>query len=133
MQKIIKFISLVLLVLSTHAVAQTRGDWSGSYGFPSSGASRQAIALTQADLIAKKEGGYYDGLGKNTTTLYSTQINTYSVGALDQSTTNIQNQGSGTVTFTGGARSEGSLNSSVGITDIRNSNVSTAPTETAPK
>ena len=131
MQKIIKFISLVLLVLSTHAVAQTRGDWSGSYGFPSSGASRQAIALTQADLIAKKDGGYYDGLGKNT--INSTQINTYSVGALDQSTTNIQNQGSGTVTFTGGARSEGSLNSSVGITDIRNSNVSTAPTETAPK
>lgn len=62
--------------------AQTvSGDWNSSYAFPSS--SRQQIQLLQADLIAKREAGYYDGLGKSVVTIDNRQgtFNTVGEGA----------------------------------------------------
>lgn len=58
-------------------------DWSGSYGFMGSG--KHQTNMNQADLIAKKETGYYDGLGKSQ--VYN--ITTTSVGTMTTSTTTI--------------------------------------------
>jgi hypothetical protein len=58
-------------------------DWSGSYGFP--GAGKHQTNMNQADLIAKKESGYYDGLGKSE--VYN--ITTTSIGTMTTSTTTI--------------------------------------------
>lgn len=58
-------------------------DWNASFGFP--GSSKHQTNLTQADLIAKKESGYYDGLGKSQ--VYN--ITTTSIGTMTTSTTTI--------------------------------------------
>ncbi len=58
-------------------------DWSGSYGFM--GVAKHQTNMNQADLIAKKETGYYDGLGKSQ--VYN--ITTTSVGTMTTSTTTI--------------------------------------------
>lgn len=58
-------------------------DWSGSYGFM--GPSKHQTNMNQADLIVKKETGYYDGLGKSQ--VYN--ITTTSVGTMTTSTTTI--------------------------------------------
>jgi hypothetical protein len=74
----------LLSLLPLAAVADSSGsDWSSSYGF--SGALRHQTNMTQADLIAKKETGYYDGLGK--TQVYN--ITSTSVGTMTTSTTTI--------------------------------------------
>lgn len=66
------------------AFADSAGsDWSGSYGFM--GAAKHQTNMNQADLIMKKESGYYDGLGKSE--VYN--ITTTSVGTMTTSTTNI--------------------------------------------
>lgn len=58
-------------------------DWSGSYGF--AGTAKHQTNMNQADLIEKKETGYYDGLGKSQ--VYN--ISTTSVGTMTTSTTTI--------------------------------------------
>ena len=58
-------------------------DWSGSYGFP--GAGKHQTNMTQADLIAKREAGYYEGLGK--TEVYN--ITTTSIGTMSTLNTTI--------------------------------------------
>jgi hypothetical protein len=74
----------MLVLPAGSALADSAGtDWSGSYGFP--GAGKHQTNMTQADLIAKKESGYYDGLGKNQ--VYN--ITTTSVGTMTTSTTTI--------------------------------------------
>jgi hypothetical protein len=74
----------MLVLPAGSALADSAGtDWSGSYGFP--GAGKHQTNMTQADLIAKKESGYYDGLGKNQ--VYN--ISTTSVGTMTTSTTTI--------------------------------------------
>lgn len=73
-----------LALSATAAWADSAGaDWSSSYGFP--GAGKHQVNMTQADLIAKKESGYYDGLGKSE--VYN--ITTTSVGTLTNTTTTI--------------------------------------------
>ena len=65
-------------------LADTAGsDWNSSYGFP--GTAKHQTNMNQADLIAKKETGYYDGLGKSQ--VYN--ITTTSVGTMTTSTTTI--------------------------------------------
>lgn len=81
-----KFLPLIcLLTLPCAAAWADSGgsDWSGSYSFP--GAGKHQTNMTQADLIAKKDSGYYDGLGK--TEIYN--ITTTSVGTMTTSTTTI--------------------------------------------
>jgi hypothetical protein len=53
-------------------------DWSSSYGFP--GASKHQTNMSQADLIAKRESGYYDGLGK-------TEVNNITTNTIGTMTT----------------------------------------------
>ena len=75
---------ICLLALPAAAIADSSGsDWNASYGFP--GAVKHQTNMTQADLIAKRESGYYDGLGK--TQVYN--ITTTSVGTMTTSTTTI--------------------------------------------
>lgn len=76
---------ICLLSLTTgYVLADSAGsDWSGSYGFM--GSAKHQTNMTQADLIAKKETGYYDGLGKSQ--VYN--ITTTSIGTMTTSTTTI--------------------------------------------
>lgn len=65
------------VVQSGAAWADSGGsDWSTSYGFP--GTAKHQTNMSQADLIAKREAGYYDGLGKNTVN----NINSNTVGTM---------------------------------------------------
>ena len=64
-------ICLCSLTLSAAAWADSGGsDWSTSYSFPS--ASKHQTNMSQADLIAKRDGGYYDGLGKSEVNNFTT-------------------------------------------------------------
>lgn len=77
-------IACALTLSATAAWADSAGsDWSGTYGFM--GAAKHQTNMNQADLIAKKETGYYDGLGKSQ--VYN--ISTTSVGTMTTSTTTI--------------------------------------------
>ena len=101
---------LLALNLTTTALADSGGsDWSTSYSFTS--ASRQQINMTQADMIAKRESGYYDGLGKNE--VYN--IATTSVGTMT-TTTNTINGNSNNVAAD--SLSSGSLDASVKIQSL---------------
>lgn len=72
------------LVAPGWVMADSAGsDWNASFGFP--GSAKHQTNMTQADLIAKKESGYYDGLGKSQ--VYN--ITTTSIGTMTTSTTTI--------------------------------------------
>lgn len=74
----------LLMLPAAAAMADSAGsDWSGSYGFM--GPAKHQTNMNQADLITKKETGYYDGLGKSQ--VYN--ITTTSVGTMTTSTTTI--------------------------------------------
>jgi hypothetical protein len=97
------------LVITCPVMAQSSGDWSGSYGFPS--VTKQQSNLAQADLIAKREAGYYDNIGKNTIN----NFNTTSIGSLSQDDVTINGDGN-TVTST--ASNTGGLDSSINVQSI---------------
>jgi hypothetical protein len=107
---------LLALNLSTTALADSGGsDWSTSYGF--AGAGKHQTNLTQADLIAKRESGYYDGLGK--TQVYN--IATNSVGTMNTMTTTISGDSNSVVSD---SLSSGSMDASVGIQSLTGSSIS---------
>ncbi len=83
MFRLSRLICLLVLPIGAALADSAGSDWSGSYSFP--GAGKHQTNMTQADLIAKKESGYYDGLGK--TQVYN--ITTTSVGTMTTSTTTI--------------------------------------------
>ncbi|WP_188720936.1 hypothetical protein [Nitratireductor aestuarii] len=73
-------------------------DWNGNYTFTST--ADRNLRLLQADLIEKKEQGYYESLGKtsitqNVTNNTTTTIgqNTNAIGAVNNSTNNINLNG----------------------------------------
>lgn len=75
---------VLAVFLPCTAIADSAGsDWNASFGFP--GSAKHQTNMTQADLIAKKESGYYDGLGKSQ--VYN--ITTTSIGTMTTSTTTI--------------------------------------------
>jgi hypothetical protein len=103
-------ICLFSLVMAAAAQADSGGsDWSTSYSFSSS--AKQQTNLTQADLIAKRESGYYDGLGK--TEVYN--ITTTAIGTMT-TTTNTVNGNSNNVAAD--SLSSGSLDASVKIQSL---------------
>lgn len=104
------FLALSLpLAIGLQVHAQGSADWSGSYNFPS--VARQQSNMTQADLIAKREAGYYDNIGK--TTVYN--ISSTSIGAISQDEITINGDGN-TVTST--SSNTGGLDSSVNVQSI---------------
>jgi len=64
------FCFLVALLSSAVWADSAGSDWSTSYGF--AGTAKHQSNMTQADLIAKREAGYYDGLGKTQVTTITT-------------------------------------------------------------
>lgn len=103
-------ICLLALTLSNLALADSGGsDWSTSYTFTSP--SKQQTNMSQADLIAKKESGYYDGLGKSE--VYN--IATTAIGTMT-TTTNTVNGNSNNVAAD--SLSSGSLDASVKIQSL---------------
>jgi hypothetical protein len=61
-------LAIAVLCFSGGASAQQNtslpsGDWNGSWGFSSP--SAQQFRMLQADIIEKKEAGYYEALGQN--------------------------------------------------------------------
>ncbi len=78
------YFCLLLALICGYAAADSGGsDWSTSYGFP--GSAKHQTNMNQADLIAKKEAGYYDNIGK--TQVYN--ITTTSIGTMTTTTTSI--------------------------------------------
>jgi hypothetical protein len=90
-------------------------DWGSSYTFTSP--SKQQLNMTQADMIAKKESGYYDGLGKSE--VYN--ISTTAIGTMT-TTTNTVNGNSNNVAAD--SLSSGSLDASVKVQSLSSSTLS---------
>ncbi|MDO8719351.1 MAG: hypothetical protein Q7K20_10275 [Polaromonas sp.] len=113
-----KLFCLVLLAAMpwSSALADSGGsDWSSSYGFP--GTTKHQTNMSQADLIAKRESGYYDGLGKSE--VYN--ITTTSIGTMT-TTTNTVNGNSNNVAAD--SLSSGSMDASVKIQSLISSELS---------
>jgi hypothetical protein len=109
-------ICLCSLTLSAAAWADSGGsDWSTSYSFPS--ASKHQTNMSQADLIAKRESGYYDGLGKSVT--YNISTNT--IGTMNTMTATIDGDNN---TVASDSLSSGSLDASVAIQSLSSSTIS---------
>jgi hypothetical protein len=107
---------MLALVMGGSARADSGGsDWSTSYSFPGSG--KHQTNMTQADLIAKSESGYYDGLGK--TEVYNISTNT--IGTMNTMTTTIDGTGN---TVASDSYSSGSMDASVGIQSLAGSSIS---------
>lgn len=79
--------------------------------------ARHQSNMTQADLIAKREAGYYDGLGK--TQVYNISTNT--IGTMNTMTTNIDGENN---TVRSDSYSSGSLDASVLIQSLSSSSIS---------
>lgn len=91
---------LIILSSSTGVWAQNvvspAVDWNGNYTFTST--TDRNLRLLQADMIEKKEQGYYESLGKITQNINNTTItkigqNTNAIGAVNNSTNNINLNG----------------------------------------
>lgn len=110
-------LALVLGTAFSHtAWADSSGsDWNSSYSLP--GVARHQSNMTQADLIAKREAGYYDGLGK--TQVYNISTNT--IGTMNTMTTNIDGENN---TVRSDSYSSGSLDASVLIQSLSSSSIS---------
>jgi hypothetical protein len=103
-------ICMFSLVMAAAAQADSSGsDWGSSYTFTSP--SKQQTNMSQADLIAKRESGYYDGLGK--TEVYN--ITTTAIGTMT-TTNNTVNGNSNNVAAD--SVSSGSLDASVKIQSL---------------
>lgn len=83
MNHLTRLLGLLALPIGSALADSAGSDWGSSHSF--SGVARHQINMTQADLIAKKESGYYDGLGK--TEVYN--ITTTSIGTMTTATTTI--------------------------------------------
>lgn len=135
---ILFFISLVPTLVNA---AGASNEWSDGYSFRS--ASDKQVQLLQADLIERKESGYYDNIGKSTInyTVDNRQGNfigdtaedanvsglsyttTSTVGSLTTVSNNIDLTGNNnTVTNTNTSESNGDMNASVNIDGIVNPN-----------
>ena len=108
--------ALIGAFLCSTAFADSSGsDWNSSYSLPGSG--KHQTNMTQADLIAKREAGYYDGLGK--TQVYN--ISTNSIGTMNTMTTTIDGENN---TVAADSYSSGSMDASVGIQSLSGSSIS---------
>jgi len=98
-------------------------DWTGNYSF-SSTADRN-LRLLQADIIEKKEQGYYESLGKttinqsvtnNTTSTTTIGQNTNAIGSVNNTTTTIDlNGNNNAIDISSASTSNGCQDGSVNI------------------
>lgn len=91
-------VALSLLLVAAAVQAQTPSvGWSNSYSFP--GVSRHQTNMNQADMIEKKETGYYDNLGRNTTYNTVNNFNTNTIGSMTEATVTITGDDNTVSTF----------------------------------
>lgn len=104
----------LLLVSAAHAQTPSVG-WSNSYTFQ--GASRHQTNMNQADLIEKKETGYYDNLGRTTYNTYNTvnNFNTNTIGSMTEATVTITGDDNTVSTF---STNTGGQDGSISVQDI---------------
>lgn len=116
--------TLVIGAISTSSAQSTMSpatDWTGNYSF-SSTADRN-LRLLQADMIEKREKGYYESLGKTTinqtvTNNSITKIgqNTNAIGSVNNTTTNIDLSGNNnSIDISSSSNSNGCQDGSVNI------------------
>ncbi|MGV0961112.1 MAG: hypothetical protein ACOYB1_14875 [Limnohabitans sp.] len=89
--------------------------WSNPYS--GGGLTRHQLNMTQADLIAKRDAGYYDNIGKNILNTSIVTTNTY--GSYVSSTSNITGDGNAVGV---GSSNTGDLNGSVNLTSGASTN-----------
>jgi hypothetical protein len=109
---------LSLLAAAVCGVAQADSggaDWNTSYGFP--GSARHQTNMTQADLIAKREAGYYNNVGKNE--VYNITTNT--VGTMNTMTSTVNGNDNN---ISSDSLSSGSMDASVQIQSLSGSSLS---------
>lgn len=93
-----RLLATLLALLSGAAHAQTPSvGWSNSYTFP--GPNRHQTNMNQADMIEKKETGYYDNLGRNTTYNNVNNFNTNTIGSMTEATVTITGDSNTVSTF----------------------------------
>jgi hypothetical protein len=113
-------LGFLLLISGVSQGQSPSSGWNNVYGFGSPATVQQR--LTQADLIAKGESDYYEGLGKTVVTNYS--FSSYSVGSINQNTTTVSIVGEGNnATVNNEGFNSGNLNGSISWTDISDSRV----------
>lgn len=98
-------------------------DWTGNYSFSSS--TDRNLRLLQADMIEKREQGYYESLGKttlnqtitnHTTTNNNIGQNTNAIGSVNNTTTNIDLTGNNnSINIDSNSTSNGCQDGSVNI------------------
>lgn len=109
-----RLIVLSLVLLAAHAQAQTPSvGWSNSYAFP--GVSRHQTNMNQADMIEKKETGYYDNLGRNTTYNNVNNFNTNTIGSMTEATVTITGDSNTVSTF---STNSGGQDGSISIQEL---------------
>lgn len=96
-------VALALCTAAPIASAGPSADWSDSWNFPSP--AQRTNQLIQADLIEKKENGYYDGLGSTTNHINYSVSNAY--GVYNETEYNLTNSGDGKIIATTEAKNFG--------------------------
>ncbi len=116
---------LLCLCFLSNAYA-TSDEWTQRW---KASPNRSNENLVQANLIELRESDYYEGLGKNTTTVYSTS--TSSIGTVNTPTNNITIDGSNNgVDISSELLNEAPVNSNTNQNTPRCPNVSNQPGET---
>lgn len=119
--RIVKSLAVALAVTtSLWAHGQSPSvNWNGVYTFSSASSTQQK--LSQADMIAKREAGYYDNIGKTIVSNYVFSSNT--VGSITENTTNVSIVGDGVSNITQESSSTGNLDGSIQWSTTSNSQV----------
>lgn len=102
--------AIFILLISNNVFAESPSrDWSGNYSFPSNGSA--TYRLLQADLIEKKDGGYYDSFGPGDITVMTTNT----IGSVNNYTNNIDGD-ENVVVNDSTSNNSGNLNGSINLT-----------------
>lgn len=96
------------------AQAQTPSvAWSNSYSF--SGIGRHQTNMNQADMIEKKEAGYYDNIGRSTNYNTVNNFNTNTIGSMTEATVTITGDDNTVTTL---ATNSGGQDGSISLQEI---------------
>lgn len=103
-------IGIIAMSLTAWAHGQSPSvNWNGVHAFSSASSTQQK--LTQADMIAKREAGYYDNVGKTVVNNYVFSSNT--VGSITENTTTVSIVGDGVSTIVQESTNTGDLDGSI--------------------
>jgi hypothetical protein len=120
MRMLKSLIAIAAMTMSLWASGQSPSvNWNGVHTFSSASTTQQK--LSQADLIAKREAGYYDNIGKTIVSNYVFSSNT--VGSITENTTNVSIVGDGVSNIVQESSNTGNLDGSIRWSTTSNSQV----------